>query len=283
MATGDRLRAARDRIVANRAVSVPVLTFRRFFEIGGLRKASLLAFNLFVCVIPLAIIAFATASSMRRNIDLGDLMVTTFRLRGDTAQTVRDTFASNRSILRVASFIAVVSFGITGFDAAAVFQQTFAEAWRVDPIRGWRGTLRGGAWFVLVFGTFALSQILQRISARHWWGYLIAVPLVACANFGFWHVTPRLMLARHLDAEDLRPGAVMGMVASTTLWLVSLVILPGWFDWYGRGFGAIGIALALLSWTYVVSIVWVATVVACSAWWERTATIEEVVELSGSG
>lgn len=282
MSGADRLRAARDRVLANRAVSVPVLTARRFFEIGGLRKASLLAFNLFICVIPLAIITFAAVSSIRRNVDLGNLMVTTFELRGETAQIVRDTFASNRSILGVASVIAIASFAISGFDAASAFQATFAEAWRTEPVRGWRGALRGGAWFVLVFATFALGQILQRVSARHWWGFLIAVPLVAATNFAFWDATPRLMLNKHLDREDLRPGAILGMVTSTALWAVALIVLPGWFDWYGRGFGAIGIALALLSWTYIVAVVWVATVVACAAWWERTATMEEVVELAGS-
>ena len=282
MDRADRLRSARDRVLANRAVSVPVLTARRFFEIGGLRKASLLAFNLFICVIPLAIIGFAAVSSFRRNVDLGNLMVTTFELKGETAQIVRDTFASNRSILRVASIIAVISFAVSGFDAASAFQATFAEAWRVDPVRGWRGALRGAAWFVLVFGTFAMGLILQRVSSRHWYGFLIAVPLVALVNFAFWNLTPRLMLAKHLDREDLRPGAIIGMLSSTALWGVALIVLPGWFDWYGRGFGAIGIALALLSWTYVVAIVWVATVVAFAAWWEKTATADEVVDLVGS-
>jgi len=58
------------------------------------------------------------------------------------------------------------------------------------------------------------------------------------------------------------------------------VILPGWFSWYGRGFGGVGIALALLSWTYVVSIVWVVIVVISAIMWERSAPIDEVVEVS---
>jgi hypothetical protein len=58
------------------------------------------------------------------------------------------------------------------------------------------------------------------------------------------------------------------------------MILPGWFDWYGRGFGGVGIALALLSWTYVVSIVWVVIVVVSAIMWERSATLDEVIDLS---
>ena len=80
-------------------------------------------------------------------------------------------------------------------------------------------------------------------------------------NYWFWLITPRLLLDKQLDTRDLRPGAIMGMFGSTALWVLSLLILPGWFSWYGRGFGGVGIALAMLSWTYVVSIVWVVIVV----------------------
>jgi len=270
----------RERVLANRAVSVPALTVRRFFGIDGLRKAMLLAFNLYIALIPLTIIAFAALSSMRRNIDLGELMVNTFRVRGETAEVMRNTFASNPSILRVASFIAVVSFAISGFDVAAAFQRTFAEAWDVAPLHGWRGPARGALWFLLVFATFGVTQALQRFSGRHgWWVLVFIVPMVGAMNYLFWLITPRFMLDKQLDWADLRPGAVIGTIGSTGLWLVSLLVLPGWFDWYGRGFGAIGIALALLSWTYVVAIVWVVVVVAFSAYWEHTATVDEVLDL----
>lgn len=63
---------------------------------------------------------------------------------------------------------------------------------------------------------------------------------------------------KRLPRRKLRPGAILGAVGSTALWALSLVILPSWFSWYGRGFGGIGIALAPLSWIYVISIVWVA-------------------------
>ena len=39
----------------------------------------------------------------------------------------------------------------------------------------------------------------------------------------------------------------------------------------------------MLSWTYVVAIVWVVIVVASSAYWERTATVEEVLEATEPG
>lgn len=273
-------RARRDRIIANRAITVPTLTVKRFFEISGIRKAMLLAFNLFICVIPLVIIAFGLLSSVRTNISLGQVFVEQFRLHGDAAQIARRTFPENRSILKVASLIVVGSFAISGFDVASIFEKTFAEAWHVKAYGGIRGALRGAMWFVMVFASFGLSQMLQRFPSRHGAiGYLLTIPMVLFMNYVFWLITPRLLLNKELDWADLRPGAVMGTFASTLLWALSMIILPSWFDWYGRGFGSIGIALAILAWTYVVSLVWVAIVVAAAAWWERTATVDEVIAL----
>ena len=184
----------------------------------------------------------------------------------------------------MASVIVVLSFAISGFDVGSIFEKTFAEAWGVKPYGGWRGAVRGGFWFIMVFASFGLSQFLLGVPVRFGRPYYGAViPIILIMNYWFWLITPRLLLDKDLDPPDLRPGAVMGMIASTALWRLSAEILPGWFDWYGRGFGGIGIALAMLSWTYVVAIVWVLIAVASSAYWERTATVEEVLEATEDG
>ena len=275
-----------ERILANRAIGIPALTVQRFFAIKGLRKAMLLAFNLFICVVPLMVMAFAELESLRRHVrighktSLGAVMVEQFNLRGDAARTVAELFPPNRAIIEVTSIIVVATFAISGFDIGAIFAETFAEAWQTHPIKGWRGTLRGLTWFGLVFAAFGASQVLQGIPIRHGvWLYAIAIPLIMAMNYLFWLATPRLLLDKPLNGADLVPGALLGMVASTVLWGLTEWILRDWFDWYGRAFGAMGIALAMLSWTYVVSIVWVVVVVASAAYWERTASIERVLEV----
>ena len=88
-------------------------------------------------------------------------------------------------------------------------------------------------------------------------------------------MTPRLMLGREFESSALRPGAILGAIVSTAIWLIGRTILPGWFDWYGRGFGPIGIGLALLSWTYVTAISWVVIIVGTWAYWTKTTIVEE--------
>jgi len=284
MTVPDRLRARRDRVLAARVISIPTATVRRFFEIEGIRKANVLAFNLFICVIPLTIMLFAALSSVRRNISIGQVFVEQFHLRGETATVARNMFAPNNRIIKVSSVIVVVSFAISGFDVASILEKTFAQAWRVKPLGNWRGPLRGGVWFTLCFAVFGLSQALQHLPrARGPALYVVTLPIMLVSNYLFWLVTPPLLLDKRLDRADLQPGALLGGVASTGLWIASALILPGWFDWYGRGFGAIGIALAILAWTYVVTITWVVIVCAAAIWWEHQATVEEVLALEDDG
>ena len=264
-----------------RAISIPTAIVRRFFKIEGIRKAMLMAFNLFISILPLMIISFALVSKIRNRISLSQVFVEQFNLKGETAAVVRGAFPPTHNIIKVASVIAVGSFALSGFDVASVFQRTFADAWNVKHYRGWRGPVRGAVWFALVFATFAFGQLLQRVPAKHGaWAYALSVPLVLAMHYWFWLVTPRLLLDKQLAERDLRPGAILGMIGSSALWALSLVILPGWFSWYGRGFGGVGIALAMLSWTYVVSIVWVVIVVISAVMWERSAPIESVITVS---
>ena len=279
----DRWQQRRDRLIALRAINIPTSIIRRFFQIEGLRKAMLMTFNLFISVIPLMIFAFAFVSKVRDSISLSQVIIEQFHLKGETARVMLEAFPRTGNILKVASVIAVGSFALGGFDVASVFQHTFSDAWNTKPLKSWRGPLRGAIWFAAVFATFVFGLLLQRIPAKR--GdvfYFVCVPIVMVMNYWFWKITPRLLLDKRLMSRDLRPGAILGMIGSTILWALSLVILPGWFDWYGRGFGGIGIALAMLSWTYVVSIVWVVIVVISAIMWERSAPIDEVTDLANA-
>jgi uncharacterized BrkB/YihY/UPF0761 family membrane protein len=277
----DRWHQRKERFIALRAISIPTSIVQRFFQVDGIRKAMLMAFNLFISIVPLIIILFAFVSRFRNRISLSQVFIEQFRLHGETADVVRRAFPPTGNIVRMASVIVVISFGLSGFDVASVFQRTFAEAWGVNKLRGWRGPVRGAIWFFAVFATFALGQLLQRLpSKRGPWLLTVAIPLVMLMNYVFWLITPRLLLDKNLAWRDIRPGAILGMVGSTALWVLSLVILPGWFSWYGQGFGGVGIALALLSWTYVVSIVWVVIVVISAIMWERSAEIDDVVDFA---
>lgn len=280
---GDALRARREGLLATRSIGIPIAIVRRFFQVNGIRKSMLIAFNLFICGLPLLMIAFSFLSSHRKNLRLGTIAVETFDLHGATAATMKDLFASNTSILGIASLIVIVTLLISGFDIADAVASTYGEAFQTAKIRGISGQLRGFCWFALAFAHFGLSQFLLRnISVVGVGSWVLAAPAYAWISWYFWLLTPRLMLDRKLDREDLVPGAWMGAITSTLLWVVSVFILKNWFDWYGRGFGGIGIALAIISWCQIVAMVWVTTICGAAVWWERTAEVQEVIDLQDS-
>ena len=84
---GDALRSQREKILASRSIGIPIAIVRRFFQVNGLRKAMLIAFNLFVCGLPLLMIVFSFISSRRKNLRLGKIAVDTFDLHGVAATT----------------------------------------------------------------------------------------------------------------------------------------------------------------------------------------------------
>ncbi len=276
----ETLKERQERILASRSVGVPITTIRRFFQINGIRKSMLIAFNLFICGLPLLMIVFSFVSANRENLALGTVAVQTFELRGTSAEVMKDLFASNQSVLGIASLIVMLTISISGFDIADAVASAYGEAFQTDKIRGITGQLRGITWFVLSFAHFGISMFLLRKSATLGLAsWAISIPTYAWISWYFWLLTPRLMLNRKLEREDLVPGAWLGMVASTGLWLASIFILKNWFDWYGEGFGPIGLALAIISWSQIVAMVWVLTICGAAVWWERTAEVDEVIEL----
>jgi uncharacterized BrkB/YihY/UPF0761 family membrane protein len=281
--SGERLDGWRRRgkwFVDLRAVSIPTAVVRRFFEIDGLRKAMLIAFNLFISLIPLAVFALAIVGRHNEGFSLSDVLIRQFGVDASTADIIRDAFPQNRDVLKVMSVVVVGSFAISGFDVASAVQRAFADAWRVRPMRGLRGWARGAIWFVLTLMIFWLGQLLYRLPARHGGAmYLVTVPAIMAANFWFWVATPALMLDKKLARRDLRRGAMFGMLSGTALWSLSLVFLRSWFQWYGEGFQGIGIAFALLSWIYVTSIVWVLIIVVAAVLWERSAPFHDIATI----
>jgi hypothetical protein len=274
------LRERQDRVLKSRSLGVPVATVRRFFEINGLRKSMLIAFNLVICGLPLLMIVFSLLSNGRENMRLGTVVVQTFELQGQTAEVMRELFASNDSVLGLASAIVLLTLLVSGFDIADAIASAYGDAFRTRKIHGITGQLRGFLWFALSFAHFGVSMLLLRkAAALGIVSWLIAIPFFAWISWHFWLLTPRLMLDRKLDRADLVPGAWLGMIASTGLWVASLFILRSWFDWYGSGFGSIGLALAMISWSQIVAIVWIIAICGAAVWWERTATVDEVVEL----
>ena len=267
-----KLRQYQDKLERHRQAGFLLQSARRFKEIEGKHLALVISVNLFVAVIPLLILGYAFLEAFNPNHNVGALIVEDLHLTGSTAHVVRDTFASAQSGKSVALSISLISLLITGLDVSATAQVAYARAFSMTPLRGVQKYLRGGAWLVLLLAdTFAALTLRTLATSRPLWFALIAAAVLLVLEFGFFLVTPRLLLDLPFAWRDLVPGAAVCTVAGAIVHVVAVFFLRNWFGEYGNAYGAFGIALALIAAVGIIASFWVWIAAVMGVYWERKA------------
>ena len=253
-------------------IAFPLESVRRFNKIEGKHLAIVIALNLFVAVIPLIIIGYAFIEAFNPHRDVGNLLASDLHLTGSTAQIVRGTFSNAGSGKSVALSISLISLLITGLDVSATAQIAYARAFSMTPLRGVQKYLRGAAWLVLLLADTGASLTLRNLATHHALGFAIAaVAVLLVLEFGFFLLTPRLLLDLPFKWRDLVPGAAVCTVAAAIMHAVLSFFLRNWFSEYGHAYGGFGVSLALAAAVGIVASFWVWIAVVMGEYWERRA------------
>jgi uncharacterized BrkB/YihY/UPF0761 family membrane protein len=279
-----------DKLEKHPLTSFPIESFRRFNKIEGKHLAIVIALNLFVAVIPLIIIGYAFISAFNPHRDVGNLLARNLHLTGSTATIVKDTFSNASSGKSVALSISLISLLITGLDVSATAQLAYARAFDMTPLRGVQKYLRGVAWLVLLLADTGISLTLRNLATHyHIWFTIGAAVVLLLLEFGFYLVTPRLLLDLPFKWRDLVPGAAVCCVAALIVHAVLSFFLRNWFSEYGHAYGGFGVSLALAAGVGIVASFWVWIAAIMGVYWERkagpaaVAQMEELsAEISGS-
>jgi uncharacterized BrkB/YihY/UPF0761 family membrane protein len=251
---------------------VPLESVRRFNKIEGKHLAIVIALNLFVAVIPLIIIGYAFVEAFNPHRDVGNLLASDLHLTGSTAQIVRDTFSNAGSGKSVALSISLISLLVTGLDVSATAQIAYARAFSMTPLRGVQKYLRGAAWLILLLADTGAALTLRNLATHHPLGFAIAAGAVLLVlEFGFFLVTPRLLLDLPFKWRDLVPGAAVCTVAAVIVHTVLSFFLRNWFSEYGHAYGGFGVSLALAAAVGIIASFWVWIAVVMGEYWERRA------------
>ena len=279
-----RGRQYQERLEKHRWVAFPLESFRRFNKIEGKHLAIVIALNLFVAVIPLLIIGYAFIEAFNPHRDVGSLLAGDLHLTGSTARIVRDTFSNASSGKSVALSISVISLLITGLDVSATAQLAFARAFEMTPLSGVQKYLRGGAWLVLLLADTGIALTLRNLAAHHPpWVAIVAAAVLLLLEFGFFLVSPRLLLDLPFKWRDLVPGAAICTGAAVVVHAALAYFLRNWFAEYGHAYGGFGVSLALAAGVGIIASFWVWIAVVMGVWWERRAgpaAMAEMEELS---
>ena len=121
--------------------------------------------------------------------------------------------------------ISLISLLITGLDVSATAQIAYARAFSMTPLRGVQKYLRGAAWLVLLLADTGAALTLRNLAARHpLWFAIAAGAVLLVLEFGFFLVTPRLLLDLPFKWRDLVPGAAVCTVAAAIVHAVAVVL-----------------------------------------------------------
>jgi hypothetical protein len=129
--------------------------------------------------------------------------------------------------------------------------------------------LRGAAWLILLLAGTGAALTVRSLAASHppW----LAIVAGAVLEFGFFLVSPRLLLDLPFAWRELIPGAAICTGAAIVVHTVWALFLRNWLGEYGHAYGGFGISLALAAFTGIIASFWVWIAAVMGVWWERKA------------
>jgi hypothetical protein len=103
--------------------------------------------------------------------------------------------------------------------------------------------------------------------------------VLVALEFGFFLLSPRLLLDLPFALGDLIPGAALCTGAAIIVHAVAALFLRNWFGAYGHAYGGFGISLALVAFTGIIASFWVWIAAVMGVWWERKAGSAAVAKM----
>jgi len=226
-----------------------------------------LASQAFVALIPLLLVSSSLLPRSERR-SYADSVVRRFELHGTSATEVRQVFAQPaevRSTLSVLGFLLLV---VSALSFCRVLQRLYERAWRL-PALGMRGTPGQLTWLALAVVYLVVVGGLNTAAGR-WLGPLGGDAVGLACGLVLWLWTPYLLLGRRVARVHLRLTAVMTAVSLTLTSLASIVYMPHAIAVSATRFGAIGVAIAMVSWLIAVAFVLVGATVVTAVWSGRS-------------
>jgi membrane protein len=219
---------------------------RRFMAIEGALQATVLGAQAFTSLIPFLVVAAAFAPG---HSDLADSIVERFGLKGESAESVHQLFASSGDTQSAVTWISIVILVLSALSFTRALQRVFQRAYGRERAGGATDARRGLAWLVgLGIWLTVLSPLHE--SLEDVGGVVFAVGLGTFTGFLLWLGTPVLLLGER-DWRSLAPGAAVSGLLGALLGVASSIYVPVAMEWSAKRYGLIGIAFAFQSWLLV--------------------------------
>jgi uncharacterized BrkB/YihY/UPF0761 family membrane protein len=245
-------------------------TYERDTTTGGVVLAGALAFRVFLFLIPyvfVLVVGFGLASEAS-DTDPGTLArkAGIAGIAASAINTTRDLSLFQRLLAIVVGLFALF---LASRSLLKVLRVVFALAWRVRAGRFKSLSKASGFLVVAVTGAVVLAVLVSKLKEHSLVLGLLGVILTAAIPAALWVLVSWHLPNRATRWEDVVPGAVLFGVGVLGLHVVTIYWIAHEIESKTNTYGAIGAALALLLWAYLLGRVMAASAVLNMALWER--------------
>lgn len=278
------LEERRRKLAASRRLTPVAAVLARFKEIDGANQGVLISVQVFTVVIPLMVLGFSFFNGFAENLSAGTIWIRELGLDGSTSDTVRDAFGDTAGLRSKWSFLGVAAFLVWGIPMSVTVAGMFAKAWQREQFGLGQRLVRGVIWFALYLAMIALRERIA-YGTDHQGVVQLALFVVALVPVWiFWSLTPVLLVrdgghgARYLARAGLAGVVIDGIIIPVAGRIIFPPVIDSWTE-----FGAIGVAMALITWCGVLGTGWVVTACVGAVLWERSAPTDTVIEAQTAG
>lgn len=234
--------------------------YRRIRELDLDTHALALCAQQVLCTAPL-IVAMSAVLQKLSGQGAGYFMIRFFGLHGSSAVDVTRLFRRTAPAIGTPALVlAMVTALVFTTSVAAVQQRAFELIWTLPRVIGVRSYLRQLVWVVMLGAYSSVMLLLGRfgrlLDAHIGRPGLLAVAAIQGAlTFLFYWWSQRWLLGARVTWRALLPGAIAVGVATTALFRLTRVIMPGQISWQVNAYGLIGGVFVLSAWLMILCIV----------------------------
>jgi uncharacterized BrkB/YihY/UPF0761 family membrane protein len=268
-----QLEAARPRY---RTIDVAFVSIERDTAAAGSVLAAAVAFRIFLFLVPyifVLVYGFGLFSSTTGS-DPQDIAAKA-GIAGLLASTI--VVAADQSLFTRITVLLVASYALfsTARTLLKVLAVVHALAWQLRPPRRLKLTKPALLLIVLVTAALALVQLINWLRDRSFIAGLGAELLFIAVPTAVWLVVSLRFFVHPPEAgrRDLLPGALLVGVGVQILHFITVYWITHLLESKSETYGAIGVALAILFWAYVLGRILAASAVLnAGAWQQRHGT-----------
>lgn len=263
----ESLQASRQRIPA---VDAAFEIYDRDRTTAGGILAGALAYRFFITLLPLTLVlvaglGYASASSEEAPADAAEEL----GISGAAASSVADSARATSSGRLVAVIVGLVALVWASYWAVRAIRLAHAIAWRL-PERRWPRSGGAALAYIGVLLSIAAVGVGDAWLREHLHLAGFGLTIISTVIYGvIWLVASWKLPHAATDWKALVPGAILVALGIQVLQLVTVIYITPRLDSATAAYGALGVALVILLWLYMLGRLVVGSAMLNATLWER--------------